>query len=71
MKNKSSKIGSARLSDNFFFEYHVFKLLFMFIYFSGVKLCKFNALHNPSSSQHYDRYHYNLRCIIEYKHFTR
>ena len=31
----------------------------MFIYFLGVKLCKYNVLHNPSSSQHYDRSHYS------------
>ena len=41
------------------------------IYFLGVKLCKFNVLHNPSSSQHYDKSHYSFRCIIESKHFTR
>ena len=27
----------------------------MSIYFLCVKLCKFNVLHNPSSSQQYDR----------------
>ena len=27
----------------------------MFCYFSGLKPRKFNVIHNPSSSQHYDR----------------
>ena len=52
-------------------EYNVFKLLFMFIYFLGVKLCTFNVFHNISSYQHYDRSNYSFRFIIEYKHFTR
>ena len=46
-------------------ESNVLKLLFMFGYFLGMKLCKFNVLHNPSGSQHYDRPHYSLRCNIE------
>ena len=40
-------------------------------YFLGVKLCKFNVLHSPSSSQQYDRPHYSFRCNIESKHFTQ
>ena len=36
-------------------ERNVFKLLSKFGYYLGVKLCKFNVLHNPSSYQHYDR----------------
>ena len=46
-------------------EWNVFKLLIMFIYFLGVKLCTFNVLHHPSSFQHYDRSHYSFRCNIE------
>ena len=42
----------------------------MFGYFLGVKICKFNVLHNPSSFQHYDRPYYSFRCNIESKHFT-
>ena len=39
----------------------VFKSLFIFGYFSGVKLCKFNVLDNQSIPQHYDRpMHYSL-----------
>ena len=37
--------------------------------FLGVKRCKFNVLHNPPSSQHYDKpSYYNFRCNIESKH---
>ena len=43
----------------------------MFGYFLDVNHCKFNVLHNPSSSQHYDRPHYSFRCDIESKHYTR
>ena len=43
----------------------------MFISFLGVEFCKFNVLHNPSSSQHNYMSHYSLWCIIESKHFTR
>ena len=41
-----------------------------FDYFQGVclKLCKFNALHNPSRSRHYNRPHYSFRCNIKSKH---
>ena len=44
----------------------------MFIDILGVKLCKFNVLHNPPSSQHYDRSqgHYSFMCNIESRHFT-
>ena len=59
---------SARLTDEIC-EKNVLKSLLMFGYFSGVKLCKFNALHNPSSSQHYDMSHYSFMCNIEFKHF--
>ena len=43
----------------------------MFGYILGVKLSKFNVLHNPSSSKHYDRPRYSFRCNIESKHNTR
>ena len=33
--------------------------------FLGVRLCKLNILHNPSSTQHYDTPHYSVRCNIE------
>ena len=52
-------------------ERNLFKILLMFGYFLGVKLCKFDVHHNPSSSQHYDRPHRSFRCNIESKHFTR
>ena len=70
-KISHQKYSQLEYQIKLIFEYHVFKLLFMFIYFSGIKLCKFNVLHNPSGSHHYDRSHYILRCIIEYNHFTR
>ena len=48
---------------------NIFKLLFMFGYFLGVTLCKFNVLHNSSSSQH--RPHYSFKCNIESNYFTQ
>ena len=73
-KNKKDKmknvIKSARLSNktNSWME---FIQIIIYVYlFLGVKLCKINVRHNPSSYQHYDRPCYIFRCNIEPKHFT-
>ena len=53
------------------FKLNIFRLLHVFNYFVGVKLCKFKVLRNPCSSQHYDGSHYSLRCNIEFEHFAQ
>ena len=65
-------IKSASLADKTIIGENIFFKLFpMFVHFLGVKLCKLNVLHNPSSSQRYDLPHYSFRCNIECKMFTR
>ena len=48
MKNKSTKIQSARLSRQLIFE--CIQIIIHVYLFLDEKLCKFNILHNPSSS---------------------
>ena len=57
-----AKINQINYQIKLLRQRNVFKLLFLFVYFLGVKLCQFNALHNPSSSQHYVDPH-NFKCI--------
>ena len=52
-------------------ERNVFKLLPMFGYILGVKLCTLYVLDNPSSPQRYARPHYSFRYNIVSKNITR
>ena len=57
INNKSSQYESQlHYQIKLIPERNELELLFMFIYFLGVKLCKFNVIYNPSSSQQYDRH---------------
>ena len=68
---KKKKMKLARLSDKTNSWMECIQSSIHVYLFLDVKLCKFYVLHNPSSSQHYDRPHYSFRCNIESKHFTR